>query len=84
MKSTGECLGIAKTFDEALYKAFLGAGIKLPKFSNMIMTVRDEDKDEAVEIGKRFEKIGYKIFATKGTARSTYRSRCESNCSQQD
>ena len=67
MKSTGECLGIAKTFDEALYKAFLGAGIKLPKFSNMIMTVRDEDKDEAVEIGKRFEKIGYKIFATKGT-----------------
>ena len=58
----------AKTFDEALYKAFLGAGIKLPKFSNMIMTVRDEDKDEAVEIGKRFEKIGYKIFATKGTA----------------
>ena len=68
MKSTGECLGIAKTFDEALYKAFLGAGIKLPKFSNMIMTVRDEDKDEAVEIGKRFEKIGYKIFATKGTA----------------
>lgn len=44
MKSTGECLGIAKTFDEALYKAFLGAGIKLPKFSNMIMTVRDEDK----------------------------------------
>ena len=68
MKSTGECLGIAKTFDEALYKAFLGAGIKLPKFSNMIMTVRDEDKNEAVEIGKRFEKIGYKIFATKGTA----------------
>ncbi len=68
MKSTGECLGIAKTFDEALYKAFLGAGIKLPKFSNMIMTVRDEDKAEAVEIGRRFEKIGYKIFATAGTA----------------
>ena len=44
MKSTGECLGIAKTFDEALYKAFLGAGIKLPKFKNMIMTVRDEDQ----------------------------------------
>ena len=84
MKSTGECLGIAKTFDEALYKAFLGAGIKLPKFSNMIMTVRDEDKDEAVEIGKRFEKIGYKIFCDKRNSRSTYRSRCESNCSQQD
>ena len=68
MKSTGECLGIAKTFDEALYKAFLGAGIKLPKFKNMIMTVRDEDKPEAVEIGRRFEKIGYRIFATKSTA----------------
>ena len=68
MKSTGECLGIAKTFDEALYKAFLGAGIKLPKFKNSSMTVRDEDKPEAVEIGRRFEKIGYRIFATKSTA----------------
>ena len=70
MKSTGECLGIAKTFDEALYKAFLGAGIKLPKFKNMIMTVRDEDHADAVEIGRRFEKIGYHIFATGGTARA--------------
>ena len=68
MKSTGECLGIAKTVDEALYKAFLGAGIKLPKFKNMIMTVKDEDKEEAVEIGRRFADIGYKIFATAGTA----------------
>ena len=58
------------------YKAFLGAGIKLPKFSNMIMTVRDEDKDEAVEIGKRFEKIGYKIFATKGTAEALTEAGC--------
>ena len=70
MKSTGECLGIAKTFDEALFKAFLGAGIKLPKFKNMIMTVRDEDHADAVEIGRRFEKIGYHIFATSGTARA--------------
>ena len=70
MKSTGECLGIAKTFDEALYKAFLGAGIKLPKFKNMIMTVRDEDHADAVDIGRRFEKIGYHIFATSGTARA--------------
>ena len=68
MKSTGECLGIARTFDEALYKAFLGAGIKLPKYKNMILTVRDEDKEEAVEIGRRFERIGYRIFATRGTA----------------
>ena len=70
MKSTGECLGIAKTFDEALYKAFLGAGIKLPKFKNMIMTVRDEDQPEAVEIGRRFANIGYHIYATSGTARA--------------
>ncbi len=70
MKSTGECLGIAKTFDEALYKAFLGAGIKLPKFNNMILTVRDEDKPEAVEIGRRFVEIGYRIFATEGTAKA--------------
>ena len=68
MKSTGECLGIAKTFDEALYKAFLGAGIKLPKHNNMIITVRDEDKKDIVDIGRRFLKIGYKIFATEGTA----------------
>ena len=68
MKSTGECLGIAKTFDEALYKAFLGAGIKLPRHKNMIITVREEDKAEAVEIGRRFRKIGYRIFATEGTA----------------
>ena len=70
MKSTGECLGIAKTFNEALYKAFLGAGIRLPKHKNMIMTVRDEDKEEAVEIAKRFEALGYCIYATKGTARA--------------
>ena len=68
MKSTGECLGIAKTFNEALYKAFLGAGINLPKYKNMIMTVRDEDKEEAVEIGRRFAALGYRIFATQGTA----------------
>ena len=69
MKSTGECLGIAKTFDEALYKAFLGAGIKLPKHKNMIMTLKDADKEEGIEIARRFEKIGYRIYATRGTAK---------------
>ncbi|MEG2783038.1 MAG: carbamoyl-phosphate synthase large subunit [Lachnospiraceae bacterium] len=68
MKSTGECLGIAKTFNEALYKAFLGAGINLPKYKNMIMTVKDADKEEAIDVGRRFEALGYRIFATKGTA----------------
>lgn len=69
MKSTGECLGIAKTFNEALYKAFIGAGIRLPKHKNMIITVRDEDKEEIVDIAARFEKIGYRIFATQNTAK---------------
>ena len=79
MKSTGECLGIAKTFDEALYKAFLGAGIKLPKYKNMIITVRDEDKPEAVEIGRRFEKIGYRIFATRSTAEAMNKAGVKAN-----
>ncbi|HCI18286.1 MAG TPA: carbamoyl-phosphate synthase large subunit, partial [Lachnospiraceae bacterium] len=68
MKSTGECLGIAKTFNEALYKAFLGAGVDLPKYKQMIITVKDADKGEAIEIGRRFEKLGYTIYATRSTA----------------
>ena len=68
MKSTGECLGIAKDFNEALYKAFLGAGIDLPKYKQMIITVKDADKGEATEIAKRFEKLGYTIYATRSTA----------------
>ncbi|MCI9398455.1 MAG: carbamoyl-phosphate synthase large subunit [Lachnospiraceae bacterium] len=70
MKSTGECLGIAKTFNEALYKAFLGAGIDLPKHRQMIITVKDADKGEAIEIGRRFERLGYKIYATRSTAKA--------------
>ena len=70
MKSTGECLGIAETFNEALYKAFLGAGIKLPKHKNMIITVKEEDHEEVVDIARRFEKIGYRIYATRGTAKT--------------
>ncbi len=69
MKSTGECLGIAKNFDEALYKAFLGAGVILPKYRQMIMTVKDADKPEAVEVAKRFTALGYKIYATRSTAK---------------
>ncbi len=69
MKSTGECLGIAKNFDEALYKAFLGAGVTLPKYKQMIMTVKDADKEEAVGVAKRFADLGYKIYATRSTAK---------------
>ncbi len=70
MKSTGECLGIAETFNEALYKAFEGAGLKLPRHRNMIITVRDSDKEDVVEIARRFQKVGYRIFATRGTAKA--------------
>ncbi len=69
MKSTGECLGIAKTFNEALYKAFIGAGIQLPKHKKMIITVRDSDKEEIVDIAKRFGALGYEIYSTVGTAK---------------
>ena len=69
MKSTGECLGIDKTFNGALYKAFEGAGVELPKYKQMIMTVKDADKPEAVGVAKRFEKLGYKIYATRSTAK---------------
>ena len=69
MKSTGECLGIAETFNEALYKAFIGAGIKLPKYKNMVMTVRDSDKEEMLDIAARFKAQGYRIFCTAGTAK---------------
>ena len=69
MKSTGECLGIAKQFNEALYKAFQGAGVNLPKHKQIIITVKDEDKPDVVDIAQRFEKLGYKIYATYGTAK---------------
>lgn len=69
MKSTGECLGIAETFEEALYKAFLGAGVILPKHKKIIITVNDADKHDAISIGKRFEKLGYEIYATRSTAK---------------
>ena len=68
MKSTGEVLGIAKTFNEALYKSFLGAGINLPRTKKMICTVKDSDKAELVPIAARFASIGYTIYATRSTA----------------
>lgn len=69
MKSTGECLGIGKNFNEALYKAFVGAGIKLPKHKKMIITVRDSEKEKVIDIAKRFRALGYTIYSTKGTAK---------------
>ena len=68
MKSTGECLGIAKTFNEALYKAFLGAGVILPKHKKIIISVKDADKQEVIPLAQRFEKLGYEVYATRSTA----------------
>ena len=68
MKSTGECLGIAKTFNEALYKAFLGAGVVLPKHKKIIISVKDADKQEVVPLAQRFEKLGFEVYATRSTA----------------
>ena len=69
MKSTGECLGISPDFNEALYKAFQGAGVRLPKYKQMIMTIKDSDKAESVDVAKRFANLGYTIYATRSTAR---------------
>ena len=69
MKSTGECLGISKDFNEALYKAFQGAGVNLPKHKQIIMTIADKDKEESLDIAQRFERLGYKIYASRGTAK---------------
>ncbi len=68
MKSTGECLGISRDFNEALYKAFMGSGVSLPKHKQMIITVKDADKGEIIDIARRFEKLGYIIYSTRRTA----------------
>ena len=68
MKSTGECLGISTDFNEALYKAFLGSGVSLPKHKQMIITVKDADKGEIIDIARRYEKLGYIIYSTRRTA----------------
>ena len=69
MKSTGECLGIASNFNDALYKAFQGAGVELPKHKKMIISVKDNDKEEIVDIARRYLNFGYQIYATRGTAK---------------
>ena len=74
MKSTGECLGISKNYEEALFKAFLGSGVDLPKHKKMIMTVKDSDKLDAVEVGKRFAALGYEIYATRNTCKTLQES----------
>ncbi len=68
MKSTGEVLGIAKTFEEALYKGLVAAGYKMKKQGGVLITVKDSDKQEILQVADRFEQLGFDIYATPGTA----------------
>lgn len=69
MKSTGEALGSDVNLEKALYKALVASGISVPMHGNVLLTIADEDKSEALKLAKRFADIGYGIYATKGTAR---------------
>lgn len=69
MKSTGEALGCDVTFEKALYKALAASGIKVPMYGAVLMTIADQDKQEALKMAKRFYAIGYGLYATAGTAR---------------
>ncbi len=69
MKSTGEVMGKDKTLEKALYKALVASGMKIKTYGSVIMTIADKDKEEASVLAKRFQKLGYQILATKGTAK---------------
>lgn len=68
MKSTGEVLGVSKNFSDAIVKAFIATGINIPKSGNILITVRDKDKEEMLPLAKKLFNKGFKIYATKGTA----------------
>ncbi len=68
MKSTGEVMGSDHTFSKALYKAFEGTGIRLPNNGSVLLTIEDKDKEKILPLADRFAKIGYRLFATAGTA----------------
>ena len=70
MKSTGEVLGIAKTFEEALYKGLVAAGYQMKKEGGVLISVKDGDKQEILEVADRFERLGFTIYATAGTAKT--------------
>ena len=68
MKSTGEVMGSDFNFEKALYKAFAGANMLLPECGRVLFTIEDKDKNVVLPLAERFAKIGYRIFATRGTA----------------
>ena len=79
MKSTGECLGIARSFDEALYKGLCAAGFKMFHEGGVLFSVRNQDKPEIIDLASRFEKLGFEINATSGTASTLNRNMIASN-----
>jgi carbamoyl-phosphate synthase large subunit len=68
MKSTGEVLGIGKTLEEAMFKGLVAAGYKMERDGGVLLTVRDSDKPEIVEVAKKYAALGFKLYATRGTA----------------
>lgn len=79
MKSTGEALGIAKTFEEALYKGLIAAGFKIFKKGGVMFTVKNSDKPEIVPLAEKFEKLGFELYATSGTASMLNRNMIATN-----
>ena len=69
MKSTGEVMGSDRTLEKSLYKGLLAAGIKVSDQGNILFTISDDDKEEALNIAKRFFGLGYNLLATEGTAK---------------
>ena len=79
MKSTGECLGIAKTFEDALFKGLVAAGYNMKKDGGVLITVRDTDKQEIIYVADKFEQLGFDIYATSGTASTLNRNMVAAN-----
>ena len=68
MKSTGEVMGKDITLEKALYKGLVASGLQIQKFGTVLLTIADKDKEEALNLAKRFSAIGYRLMATSGTA----------------
>ena len=68
MKSTGECLGIGRTFEDALLKGLIAAGYDLKKEGGVLISVRDSDKQEIIPIADRLSRMGFELYGTSGTA----------------
>mgnify|MGYP000891764103 CR=1 FL=1 len=79
MKSTGECLGIARTFEDALFKGLVAAGYNMKKDGGVLITVRDTDKQEIIYVADKLEQLGFDIYATSGTASTLNRNMVAAN-----